>query len=134
MQEQATNQFYAWLQRMKMEQYFIKFDECEYADMELISHFDNETLKDEIGITKALHRKKFLQKCSEISVRMENFRAEHGISAILHQKLASYGVVTKDILCAEVAVESDLLCKFNITCAKDRTLLWRIVQESVEGL
>ena len=56
--ESIERQFYNFLKRMRMERHFEKFKQNEHCDMDSIELFDDETLKEDIGITNKIHRKK----------------------------------------------------------------------------
>eukprot|EP01084_Bolivina_argentea_P069597 126607_1 len=74
-------------------------------------------------------RNRFLRKCDEMKKEMNRFKNEYGISSILYDRLAKYGIVTMNILCNEVEKKSDLRKKFQIFNDNQCNLLWSLIQQ-----
>ena len=109
---------------------FDSFKENECCDMDSIELFDDETLRDDIGITNKIHRKKILKKCRQMKEEMDNFKDNLGIPTILYKPLAKYGVVTLSILCNEIKTKNDLKIKYKMTNENQCQLLWNIIQQN----
>ena len=127
--ESMDRQFYNFLKGMRMEKYLDKFKENDCCDMDSIELFDDDTLKDDIGIKNKIARKKFLKKCRQIKTDMDHFKDNYNIPFVLYERLAKYGIVTVSILCNEVKDKSHLKIKFKIENIDQCDLLWNIIQQ-----
>ena len=130
--EYVERQFLMFLRSMRMDRYLAAFQANECADMDSIELFDDETLKEEIGIRSSIARRKFLKKCNEMTAEMKRFKTECDISSLLYKKLAKYGLVTLDILSVEVQRKQDIL-KFAIHALQDVDLLWTLIQRNTSN-
>ena len=133
MDESMERQFYNFLKGMRMEKYFDKFKENECCDMDSIELFDDETLKDDIGIKNKIARRKFLKKCRKLKTDMDCFKDDYGIPSIVYERLAKYGIVTLNVLCEEVQKRNDLMIKYKMINENQCDLLWNIIQQNVNG-
>eukprot|EP01084_Bolivina_argentea_P057552 105157_1 len=126
--ESIQKQFLAFLSRMNMAKYFNKFQENDCCDMQSILYFDDDFLKDDIGIKNRIARKKFIGECNKMRKQMDEFQNDYGITAFVYDKLARYGIVTVPILCYEVKNIDDLKGKLKITNDNQCTFLLQIIQ------
>ena len=129
-EESVDRQFFNFLKRIRMEKYFDKFKQSECCDLESIGLFDDDTLKEDIGIKNKIHRRRILANCKEMKVEIEKFKNNHGIPLILYERLAKYGIITLSILCNEVKEPTDLKMKFEIANENQCDLLWDVVQQN----
>eukprot|EP01084_Bolivina_argentea_P207906 354631_1 len=142
-EQSVQQQFYKFLQRIGMQKYFNKFKENELCDMESIELFaeftdedikNDDTLREQIGIQSVMLRKKFVRQCKKIKVDMNKFKNDYGISSVLHENLAKYGIVTINILCNEVVHKIDLKNKFNIGNNNQCDQLWCIINREINAI
>eukprot|EP01083_Nonionella_stella_P318959 1168246_1 len=126
----VEKRFYKFLEDMGMDRYFDKFKENECCDMDSIQYFDDDTLKNEIGIGSTVARKKFLGKCEEIKVEMQDFKNNCGLSSLLYKQVAKYGIVTLDILCVEVKDKLSLANVYKIENTNAVDQLWDLIQNN----
>eukprot|EP01084_Bolivina_argentea_P201447 344334_1 len=122
-------QFHKFLKGMSLEKYMDKFKENDCCDMESIEFYDDDFLKTDIGIKSQIARKKFLAKCSKMKLEMDEFKNGYGITSILYERLAKYGIVTISILCDEIKRKNDLKYKYKITNENQCNLLWNVIQK-----
>ena len=131
----VEKQFYVFLKRINMEMYFESFKKYECSDMESISLFDEDTLRDDIKIKKAILRKKLLRHCKDMMRKMNEFKHEivSQISPIMYEQLAQYGIVTKDILFNEVKHKLDSKKKFRIKNKNQINVIWNIIMKELNA-
>eukprot|EP01084_Bolivina_argentea_P102510 183633_1 len=127
--ESSTQQFYIFLQSIKMERYFTKFAENDVNYMESIAIFDDEDLQHHIGITSRMARKNFLNQCKCIVNQQQEFKNNYGIPALLYNRLVQYGIVTMNILCNEIRERADMNDTFEYVNHKQCDLLWDLIQK-----
>ena len=106
-----------------MEKYLDKFRENDCCDMESIQHFDDEFLRETIGMNNPI----LIRKCAAMREEMEDFKKEYAINKILYGRLVQYGIVTAAILCDQVKTKKDLKLKFKIENDKQCQFLWALV-------
>ena len=133
--QSVEKQFYVFLKRINMEMYFESFKKYECSDMESISLFDEDTLRDDIKIKKEILRKKLLRHCKDMMRKMNEFKheIESQISPIMYEQLAQYGIVTKDILFNEVKHKLDSKKKFRIKNKNQINVIWNIIMKELNA-
>ena len=130
--EMATGveeQFVNFLKRSKMEKYYQKFEENDCNDLDSIPLFDDDFLRDDIGVKNKILRKKFLIKCNTMNKEMKHFKDECGINEFLYKTLAEHGIVSLFILCDSIENKQDLQVKYLINNDIQRDLLWTLKEK-----
>ena len=112
-----------------MEKYYDKFEENECNDLESIPLFDDEFLKDEIGIKNKILRKKFLINCDKMNKEMIKFKTKCGINEYLYDQLSKYGIVTLTILCDSITNKKNLSAKYSVNNDNQCELLWKLKEK-----
>ena len=125
-QDSNNEQFLKFLRDCRMEKYHDKFVKNECNDFESVQLFDDDLLKQEIGVENKILRKKFLIKCNEINNDMNEFRSACGINKFLYDKLSKYGIVTLSILCDLINDKQDLKIKYELENDNQCDLLWKL--------
>eukprot|EP01083_Nonionella_stella_P305526 1066216_1 len=124
----VNKQFYMFLQQHRLEQYFDKFKENECHDIRDLEYFDEDFIKNEIGIKSPIQRRRFIGECKKFKVQMDEFKQLNSIPPMLLMKLQTFGIVTMYILCQEVQQELDLKNKFGLGDTQCQ-LLWNIIND-----
>ena len=128
-----SQQFYNFLSDNNLDQYFENFkknDCCNIQDVEYII-YDEDFLKNDIGIKNPIHRKKIIGEGKKLNDKMKVFKDSTMIPSILLHKLSKQGIVTMDILCNEVKNKHDLKNKLKIENENQRNLLWNIINSQI---
>eukprot|EP01083_Nonionella_stella_P161706 529993_1 len=130
LQDGPTQQFYAFLENIRLTEYFDQFKEASVCDIRDVEFFDADTLSD-IKFRNKLHEKKLLKEAENFKVKMNEFMQllkENQISSqhkLLFNKL---GIVTVDILCDQIQEKEHLKQKCNITNVQRQDLIWRMIE------
>eukprot|EP01083_Nonionella_stella_P161707 529997_1 len=130
LQDGPTQQFYAFLENIRLTEYFDQFKEASVCDIRDVEFFDADTLSD-IKFRNKLHEKKLLKEAENFKVKMNEFMQllkENQISSqhkLLFNKL---GIVTVDILCNQIKEKKHLQQKCNITNVPQQDMIWRMIE------
>eukprot|EP01083_Nonionella_stella_P106944 309158_1 len=125
----VEKQFHEFLKEIHLEAYHDVFKQNECCDMESIRYFDDDILKNDIGVRSAVARKRFLAKCKQMVQEMDQFK-ERGISSVLYKQLNKYGIVTMDILCVTIKNKGDLKSVYGIERDADVNALWDMMKRN----
>eukprot|EP01083_Nonionella_stella_P175354 610380_1 len=127
--EQRARQFEMFLKRNNLETYADTFVEQCCNDLEFVDMFTDELLQNDIKMQNKFLRKRFLSKCVEMKDDMDRLKDECGISSVLYNRLAKYGLVTMNILCEEIKKQSDLKDKYQIDNDNQCNFVWQLIQK-----
>merc|ERR1712083_482585 len=84
-------------------QYLSAFRKSECNDIRMIEFFEEDAIKNEIGISKLFHRKLIMKKAKEFKM------AENAEMQMFKERLESQGIVTLNELKVSVESKDDLL-------------------------
>eukprot|EP01083_Nonionella_stella_P008266 23783_1 len=127
--DHRARQFGKFLKRNNLETYADKFAEQSCNDLEFVDMFTDELLQNDIKMQNKFLRKRFLSKCVEMKDDMDRLKDECGISSVLYNRLAKYGLVTMNILCEEIKKQSDLKDKYQIDNDNQCNFVWQLIQK-----
>ena len=122
-----NKQFYNFLKDNRLDKYYNKFAENECNDIRDAQYVDENMLRNDIGM-RTIECRRFLGKTQELKNDMDTFKSSNIIPSIIIKRLAEFGIVTMDILCAEIQDKSHLKSKLNITNDNQCDLLWNIIE------
>ena len=114
-----NEQFYKFLQDIRLEKFYEKFEENECNDIRDIQYLldDEEFLKIDIGMKK-IECRRFLGEIQKLKNDMDSFISSDMIPSILLKRLATSGIVTMDMLSSMlsslIAYDSYSLCGMEI--------------------
>merc|ERR1712228_441346 len=90
--------FERWLcDTVKLGQYLSAFRKSECNDIRMIEFFEEDAIKNEIGISKLFHRKLIMKKAKEFKMAQNAFSkmlAENAEMQMFKEPLESQGIVT----------------------------------------
>ena len=99
--EQCCIRFEKWLKdTVKLGQYIMKFRKAEYNDIRLVQGFDDEILRNEVGIYKSLHIKLILSEAQRFMIKANEFLKWLNLNdlSLYQDKLRYHGICTMDDL------------------------------------
>eukprot|EP01084_Bolivina_argentea_P031875 58978_1 len=135
--------FEYWLCNVvNLKQYLSSFEQNEYNDISMIEYFDEDTIKNEIGIKKSVHYKLIMKKINEFKQLQNKFNVVLDNNAQLKQYKQEFeqnGIVTLKDLQTDIQTPQELGKILRIRDQNKINLLWNIVeseqfvQECLEG-
>merc|ERR1712087_338904 len=104
------------------------FASKHYDDIRMIEYFDDEMLKEEIGIRNLIHRKLLLQQCADLKYEMAQFKEWLVQRVQLRRYLPvfeSAGLITMADITHQINASSDWALKLKIVNRSHQQTLWR---------
>eukprot|EP01084_Bolivina_argentea_P033363 61708_1 len=102
-----------WLCKVvKLKQYLVNFEEHEYNDITLIEYFDDDVIKNELGINKKLHCKKILRHVEIFKNMTNEFKQWLDVNKCMQQyeqKLILNGIMTLPDLRKDIKTKDDVV-------------------------
>ena len=94
----------------------------------MIEYFDEDMLKNEIGIKNVIHRKLFLQQCNDLKYEINQFRKWLVDRLQLRRYLTVFeanGLITMSHISKEINAQSDFELKLKIVNRNHQQILWQ---------
>ena len=118
-------------ERVQMPYLYELFSKQHYDDIRMIEYFDEDMLKNEIGIKNLIHRKLFLQQCNDLKYEIEQFRKWLVDRLQLRRYLPVFeanGLITMTHIANEINSQSDFELKLKIVNRTHQQVLWQELQ------
>ena len=118
-------------ERVQMPYLYELFSAQHYDDIRMIEYFDEDMLKNEIGIKNLIHRKLFLQQCTDLKYEIEQFRKWLVDRLQLRRYLPVFeanGLITMSHITKEINSQSDFELKLKIVNRNHQQVLWQELQ------
>lgn len=110
---------------------FDLFASQHYDDIRMIEYFDDEMLRNEIGIKNLIHRKLFLQQCADFKFEIKQFKEWLTQRVQLRRYLPTFesaGLITMTDITAAILSQSDFALKLKIVNRNHQAILWQELQ------
>merc|ERR1712176_1282065 len=114
--------------RIQMPYLYELFSKQHYDDIRMIEYFDEDMLKNEIGIKNVIHRKLFLQQCNDLKYEINQFRKWLVDRLQLRRYLTVFeanGLITMSHVSKAINAPSDFELKLKIVNRNHQQILWQ---------